>query len=144
MARHFAEVQNGVIQRVILADSIDFCNGLGGTWIETFNPNEPPTPKELAADSKCLQCKNYAGIEHEVITDNDGKIQTVAPKGKARDSWLLDKDICAYIAPVEKPAFDKETEALVWNEEQVTYAVVPKDQAATTQKQLDAAYLEGK
>lgn len=41
MERYFAEIQNGVVKRVIVADSLEWCvNALGGEWVETFR-NHP-------------------------------------------------------------------------------------------------------
>lgn len=48
MARYFAELKNNIVERVIVADSEQWCvDNLGGEWVETFIDN--------------LE-KNYAGI----------------------------------------------------------------------------------
>lgn len=93
-AKYFAEVgQNNVVQRVIVADSAEWCTqALGGIWIETFidNPN-----------------KNYAGKGHdyfEIYKD------FVAPTPFV--SWVLNEKR-KWKAPVAMPVDGK---YYIWNE----------------------------
>lgn len=40
MPRYFAQVNNGIVERVIVADSKEWCEqNLGGVWVETFEEN---------------------------------------------------------------------------------------------------------
>jgi len=41
MSRYFAEIKDGVVQRVVVADTIEWCKThLGGEWHETFLTSE--------------------------------------------------------------------------------------------------------
>lgn len=107
MARHFAEIVGGDVKRVILADSAAWCvANLGGQWVETYNPSEPPTAKELANDSRVLSVKNYAGIGHAWDVERQGFI---APRPKdpltkeVFESWPLDEATLIYKPPVPYP-----------------------------------------
>lgn len=58
MAAHFGEIDtNSVVLRVVLAPSLEWCTtNLGGTWVQTANPNEPdPTDPDGVV---------YCGIGH--------------------------------------------------------------------------------
>ena len=34
---HFAEIENGIVIRVVVADDLEWCeSNLGGTWLQTF------------------------------------------------------------------------------------------------------------
>ena len=112
---HFAEINNGIVGRVIVVDNADtasngledgaigaaFCHALlGGTWVQTsYNNNFR---------------KNYAGIGYAYDTARDAFI---APQPFA--SWLLDEATCRWSAPVPMPAeggpwtWDEDTESWV-------------------------------
>ena len=112
---HFAELINGIVERVIVVSNADtasngvedgaigaaFChNLLGGEWVQTsYNGN---------------MRKNYAGIGYTYDTARDAFI---APQPFA--SWVLDEATCWWVAPVPKPsaggpwAWDEDTESWV-------------------------------
>jgi hypothetical protein len=75
MNRHFAQLDNqGIVQRVIVADSLDWCvQNLGGQWVETF----ADTPG-----------KNYAGRNHKYHSDKDN-----FSSPQPYESWTLDKNL---------------------------------------------------
>lgn len=71
MERYFAQIENGVVKQVIVADSLLFCiQTFGGEWVETFrdDPN-----------------KNYAGKGH--IYHSDDKNFSIP---KPHEGWSLD------------------------------------------------------
>ncbi len=91
---YFAEVtKSNVVQRVIVADSAEWCaQALGGTWIETFID---------APD------KNYAGKGYdyyEIYKD------FVAPTPYV--SWILNEKR-KWVAPIPEP---KDGKIYTWNE----------------------------
>lgn len=93
-ARYFAEInQSSVVNRVIVAESVEWCNQhLGGNWIETFMD---------APD------KNYAGRGHdyyEIYKD------FVAPTPYV--SWVLDEKR-KWKAPIAMP---KDGKYYTWDE----------------------------
>lgn len=89
---YFAEIKNNIVQRVVVADSAQWCiDNFGGTWIQT-----------LPTDS----VKNYAGVGHtyDGVKDNFVGHKTFA-------SWVLDAN-CKWQPPIARPA----DQSLVWNE----------------------------
>jgi hypothetical protein len=107
---HFAEVVDGVVERVIVADSKEWCQAnLGGTWVQTSyntHANQHPEGQPLH--------KNYAGIGY--TWDGTG---FAAPK--PFDSWTLDEETYLWNAPVAKPEDDK---IYSWNEETTSWVEV--------------------
>ena len=98
MPTYFAEVINGKVQRVIVADQSFIDSGKVGdpkNWIETFMDGSVR--------------KNYAGIGYEYHKDIDA---FVAPKQFS--SWVLDKNDGEYKAPKAPPNDGKRH---LWNED---------------------------
>lgn len=90
-ARYFAEIKDGVVQRVVVVNSQEWCEkALGGTWVETFMDS---------AD------KNYAGKGYTYQAD---KSNFASPKPYA--SWTLDAK-CQWQPPMARPK-----EPAVWDE----------------------------
>ena len=92
--KYFAEIDiNNAVKRVIVADSIDWCEqALGGRWIETFMDNPG---------------KNYAGRGHDYFQIFE---DFVSPQPFT--SWLLDEKH-KWKAPVDIP---KDGKMYKWNE----------------------------
>ena len=107
---HFAEVENGIVQRVIVADTAEWCQAnLGGTWIQTsYNThgNQHPEGRPLH--------KNYAGIGYTW----DG-IGFSAPR--PFESWQLNLDTYIWEAPIPMPADGK---PYTWDEASQTWTEV--------------------
>ena len=92
MARYFAEIKNDIVQRVIVADTKEWCiQNLGGEWIETFPDG----------------VKQYAGKGH---TYNRTKGSFIPEK--PYPSFVLNEED-RWEAPVPRPK-DKD---VVWNED---------------------------
>jgi hypothetical protein len=108
---HFAEVVDGVVERVIVADTKEWCEvNLGGTWVQTsYNThgNQHPEGRPLH--------KNYAGIGF--AWDGTG---FAAPK--PYDSWTLDTDTYIWNAPTPMPV--EEGKLFAWDEPTLSWVEV--------------------
>jgi hypothetical protein len=100
---HFAEVVDGVVQRVIVAENVEWCEAnLGGTWVQTsYNT----LAGKHALGGTPLH-KNYAGIGS--IFDGVG---FHAPQ--PFPSWTLDEETYVWEPPTAMPLDGKRYD---WNE----------------------------
>lgn len=106
---HYAQIEDGVVIQVIVADSQEWCQAhLGGTWVQTsYNThgNQHPNGQPLN--------KNYAGIGY--TWDGTG---FAAPK--PYDSWTLNNDTYLWEAPTPMPTDEKryrwDEASLAWTE----------------------------
>ena len=94
---HFAEVLDGTVTRVIVADTKEWCEAnLGGTWVQTsYN-----TSGNVHTLGGTPLHKNYAGAGYS--WDGTG---FAAPQPYA--SWILNTDSYLWEAPVAQPADGK-------------------------------------
>jgi hypothetical protein len=101
---HFAEVVDGVVTRVLVADSADWCEAnLGGAWVQTsYNTIGGVNIRE---GGEALH-KNFAGIGYTW----DG-IGFAAPQPYA--SWIMNEDTYLWEAPTPMPTDGK---PYAWNE----------------------------
>jgi hypothetical protein len=111
---HFAEVVDGVVERVIVADSAEWCAAnLGGTWVQTsYN-----TKGGVHTLGGTPLHKNYAGIGYTF--DGTG---FAAPQPFA--SWTLDETSYLWEAPV---AYPEDGNAYTWNEETTSWELIPTE-----------------
>ena len=111
---HFAEVIDGVVERVIVADSKEWCEAnLGGTWVQTsYN-----TQGGVHSQGGTPLHKNYAGIGYTF--DGTG---FAAPQPYA--SWALDEETYLWQAPVAMP---EDGNLYTWNEETTSWELVPTE-----------------
>ena len=97
---HFAKVNNGIVEQVIVAepDFFDtFVDTTPGEWIQTsYNTRGGQHP-----EGRPLR-KNFAGIGYTYDRDRDAFIP---PQPYA--SWLLNEDTCLWAAPVPYPTDGK-------------------------------------
>jgi len=103
---HFAEVIDGIVIRVIVAEQ-DFIDKLPNPkeWVQTsYNTRGGIhyAPNSLEPDSGIALRKNYAGIGF--IYDS---IRNAFYSPQPYPSWLLDDDTCQWDAPVPMPDDDK-------------------------------------
>jgi hypothetical protein len=84
---HFAEIKDGIVQRVIVAEQ-DFIDQLPGTWVQTSYHGSIR--------------KNFAGIGYAYDAERDAFI---APQ--PFPSWVLDEKMCQWQAPVPMPTDGK-------------------------------------
>ena len=96
---HFAEIVDGIVQRVIVADTQEWCEqNLGGTWVQTsYNTHGG----QHTLGGTPLR-KNYAGIGY---TYDAGRDAFIPPQ--PFPSWLLNEETCFWDAPVAMPTDGK-------------------------------------
>lgn len=125
---HFAKVNNGIVEQVIVAEPEffdTFVDSSPGQWIQTsYNTRggvhyNPETGEPSADQSKALR-KNYAGIGYSYDAQRDAFIP---PKPYA--SWLLDEQTCLWNAPVPYPT---DGGRYTWNESTQAWDAVPDEQ----------------
>lgn len=124
---HFAKVNNGIVEQVIVAEPEffeTFVDTSPGQWIQTsYNTRggvhyNPETGEPSADQTKALR-KNYAGIGYTYDAQRDAFIP---PKPYA--SWTLNETSCLWEAPVAYPddggvyTWDETTTSWVEVEEQ--------------------------
>jgi hypothetical protein len=108
---HFAEIIDGVVQRVIVAEQ-DFIDSIPGQWIQTsYNTRGGQHP-----EGRPLR-KNYAGVGYVYDSVRDA---FYAPQ--PYPSWGLDEDTCLWQAPVAYPADNGQYS---WSEESLSWVTVP-------------------
>jgi hypothetical protein len=104
---HFAQVENGIVTQVIVAEQDVIDSGFFGTgWIQTsYNTYGGQHP-----EGRPLR-KNYAGVGYTYDSTRDAFI---SPKPFA--SWVLNETTCLWDAPTPMPTDNKRYS---WNEEQL-------------------------
>jgi hypothetical protein len=108
---HFAEVVDGVVERVIVAETKEWCEtNFGGTWVQTsYN-----THGGVHSQGGTPLHKNYAGMGY--TWDGTG---FSAPQPYA--SWTLDEETYLWQAPVAMPT---DGNLYTWNEETTSWVEV--------------------
>lgn len=92
---HFAEVNNGVVTKVIVAEQ-DFIDTLDNSkqWIQTSYNTKGGVNTRTGIPIR----KNYAGIGYTYDKIKDGFISP-----KPFPSWILNEDTCIWESPIPKP-----------------------------------------
>ena len=111
---HFAEVVDGIVQRVIVAEQ-DFVDTQEGTWVQTsyntfggvhwtteeetvtLGDHQITREKRVPSGGVALR-KNFAGIGDTYDADRDA---FYSPRPYA--SWTLNDDSCLWEPPVARP-----------------------------------------
>ena len=105
---HFAKVNNGIVEQVIVAEPEffqTFVDSSPGQWIQTsYN-----THGGVHANGGTPLRKNYAGIGYTYDSQRDAFIPI-----KPFTSWVLNEDTCLWDAPVAAPDDGKQYQ---WNED---------------------------
>jgi hypothetical protein len=116
---HFAKVNNGIVEQVIVAEPEffdTFVDTSPGEWIQTsYNTHGGQHP-----EARPLR-KNYAGIGYTYDRERDAFIP---PKPFA--SWVLNEDTCLWGAPVAMPDDGGMYE---WDESTTSWVAVEQEQA---------------
>jgi hypothetical protein len=109
---HFAQIQNGIVTQVIVAEQDVIDSGLFGTgWVQTsYNTHGGQHP-----EGRPLR-KNYAGIGYTYDAQRDAFIP---PQPYA--SWLLDEQTCLWNAPTPMPTDNK---LYTWDEPTTSWVEV--------------------
>jgi len=115
---HFAKVNNGIVEQVIVAE-LEFFNTFvdssPGQWIQTsYN-----TYGGVHTLGGTPLRKNYAGIGYTYDAQRDAFIP---PKPYA--SWVLNEDTCLWESPVPYP---NDGEQYTWNEETQEWVVIEEE-----------------
>lgn len=104
---HFAEIENGIVKRVIVAEQDFIDSGIVGdpkNWIQT-SYNTYAGKHRLGGNP--LR-KNYAGIGYTYDKSRDAFIPP-----KPFDSWTLEEATCLWKSPKDKP---KDNKIYFWDE----------------------------
>lgn len=116
---HFAKVNNGIVEQVIVAEPEffdTFVDSSPGQWIQTsYN-----THGGVHANGGTPLRKNYAGIGYSYDAQRDAFIP---PKPYA--SWVLNEETCLWDAPVPYP---NDGGRYAWNESTQAWDAVPDEQ----------------
>lgn len=104
---HFAEIENGIVKRVIVAGQDFIASGLVGDPQNWFQTSEDMAGGVNKLGGTPLR-KNYAGVGYKY----DKKLDAFVPP-KPYPSWILDKITCLWKAPKVKPDDGK---SYRWNE----------------------------
>lgn len=112
---HYAKVNNGIVEQVIVAEAEffdTFVDSSPGQWIQTsYN-----THGGVHSGGGTPLRKNYAGIGYTYDTGRDA---FYAPKPYA--SWVLNNDSCIWEAPTAMPDDDN---TYRWDEETTAWVEV--------------------
>jgi hypothetical protein len=115
---HFAKVNNGVVEQVIVAEQ-EFFNSFvdtsPGQWIQTSYNTHGGVHKNGGTPLR----KNYAGIGYTYDAQRDAFIP---PKPFA--SWTLNESTCLWDAPVAMPNDGK---IYTWNESTTSWTEVQQE-----------------
>ena len=98
---HFAKVNNGIVEQVIVAEPeffTTFVDSSPGEWIQTSYNTYGGIHKNGGTPLR----KNYAGIGFTYDRTKDAFIPP-----KPFNSWVLDEQTCLWNAPVAYPTDDK-------------------------------------
>jgi hypothetical protein len=108
---HFAQVENGTVTQVIVADTKEWCEqNIGGEWVQTsYNT----IGNQHLLGGTPLH-KNYAGINYTW----DG-IGFAAPQ--PFPSWILNQDTYLWQAPVAQPDDGKRYD---WDEDTTSWVEI--------------------
>jgi hypothetical protein len=127
---HFARVENGIVQEVLVAEQ-EFIDNLKynkpGEWIQTsyntiggvhYQRNDDGSLGEPSADQTKALRKNYAGIGYLYDSEVDAFYEP-----QPYPSWTLDTDGYVWLAPVAHPNDGVYT----WNEETQAWDAVESE-----------------
>ena len=113
---HFAKVNNGIVEQVIVAEPEffdTFVDSSPGQWIQTSYNTQGGV--HLLGGTPLR--KNYAGIGFTYDATRDAFIPP-----KPFPSWVLNEDTCLWDAPVAYPTDGKD---YVWDEAITAWVLAP-------------------
>lgn len=112
---HFAQIEDGIVVNVIVAEQ-DFIDTLDGTWVQTsYNTfgGVHYSPETGEPDGGVALRKNYASIGYSYDADKDAFIPP-----QPFPSWSLVEETCLWKPPVDVPsdgnAYDWDEDAQSW------------------------------
>ena len=111
---HFAKINNGIVERVIVAEPEffnTFVDTSPGEWIQTSYNTHGGQHTQGGTPLR----KNYAGVGYAYDSTRDAFIPP-----KPYSSWVLDEETCLWNAPTPYPddgkVYSWEEETLSWIE----------------------------
>ena len=109
---HFAQVVNGIVTQVIVAEQDVIDSGAFGTgWIQTsYNTHGGQHP-----EGRPLR-KNYAGIGFTYDAIKDAFIPP-----KPYESWVLNDETCLWDSPIPYP---NDGNRYIWDESTTSWAAI--------------------
>lgn len=109
---HFAQIENGIVTRVIVAEQDAIDSGMFGSgWVQTsYNTYSGQHP-----EGRPLR-KNYAGIGYTYDSSRDAFIPP-----QPFPSWTMSEDTCLWSAPIPRPTDDK---PYFWNEQNQSWDAI--------------------
>jgi len=125
---HFAKVNNGIVEQVIVAEPEffdTFVDSSPGQWIQTsYNTRggvhyNPETGEPSADQTKALR-KNYAGIGY---TYDAGRDAFIPPKPYSK--WVLNETTCLWDAPTQYPNDGKRYS---WDDDAGNWVEIPEQE----------------
>ena len=121
---HFAKVNNGIVEQVIVAEPEffeTFIDSSPGQWIQTSYNTRGGVhyDQDGNPDDGTALRKNYAGIGY---TYDAGKDAFIPPQPYA--SWTLNNDTCLWVPPVEYP---DDGQMYTWNEDTTSWDLVTEE-----------------
>lgn len=114
---HFAKVNNGIVEQVIVAEPEffdTFVDSSPGQWIQTSYNTHGGVHSQGGTPLR----KNYAGIGYTYDAQRDAFIP---PKPFA--SWVLNEDTCLWNAPTPMPTDGKRYS---WDEPTTSWVEIPE------------------
>tara|TARA_R110002153_G_scaffold150759_1_gene302231 strand:- start:762 stop:1121 length:360 start_codon:yes stop_codon:yes gene_type:complete len=115
---HFAQIEDGVVTNVIVAEQDFIDNHTTGVWVQTsYNTRggKHYAPNSNTEDDGTALLKNYAGIGYTYIAG----VGFHAPQPYA--SWTLDSDTFFWEPPTAYPSDDK---IYQWNEDTTAWVEI--------------------
>ena len=123
---HFAEVKDGKVTRVLVANK-SFIDRKPGLWVQTsynvrggvyYDPatNRPAEDQSVIDGDEARMRKNYAGIGYTYDSERDAFIPP-----KPFNSWVLNEDSCLWEPPV---AYPDDGEMYSWDEDTTSWQLV--------------------
>jgi len=112
---HYAKVNNGIVEQVIVAEADffnEFIDSSPGEWIQTsYN-----TRSGVHLDNGVPLRKNFATIGYTYDSTRDAFIP---PQPQQYPSWTLNEDTCLWEPPVPMP----EEGQYMWDEDTINWVV---------------------
>jgi len=109
---HFAKINNGIVQQVIVAEPEffdTFVDNTPGQWIQTSYNTNAGVHRQGGTPLR----KNFAAIGHTYDSTRDAFIPP-----QPYPSWTLNEDTCSWECPVARP---DDGNKYNWNEETQTW-----------------------
>ena len=110
---HFAQVENGIVMQVIVADQDVIDSGVFGSgWVQTSYNTQGGKHRLGGTPFR----KNYAGIGYTYDSQRDAFIPP-----QPHPSWALDEDTCLWKPPTPMPT---DSNMYIWDEATLSWTLI--------------------